>query len=77
MHFTDYVEGSFQTFWKVTDEERKNAVKKLKEITPAPMNTMLEKEAKEDALQKKRQRSNLVTKEVPPTAPGKLVLPCK
>ena len=56
MHFTDYVEGIFQTFWKVTDEERKNAVKKMKEMTPAPMSTMLEKEAKEDALHKSLNR---------------------
>ena len=52
------------------EEESKNTVKKLKEMTPAPMNTMLEKEAKEDALQKMRQRAQLVTREVPPTAPG-------
>ena len=38
-------------------EELKNAAVKLKKMGPAPMNTMLEKQSKTEAVQKRLDRS--------------------
>ena len=39
------MEGIFETFMTATKDELKGAVDKLKDMTPAPMNMMLEKES--------------------------------
>lgn len=46
------------------------ACDELDEMTPAPMNTMLEKEEREVAVKKKNARKSLVVEDVPPTTPG-------
>ena len=66
----DYVEEIFQTFIKASKEEIINAAAKLREKTPAAMNTMLEKQSREEAIKKKEERSQMVVKDVPPTTPG-------
>ncbi|XP_015749382.1 PREDICTED: uncharacterized protein LOC107329161 [Acropora digitifera] len=66
----DYVEEIFQTFIKASKEEIKDAASKLREKTPAAMNTMLEKQSREEAIKKKEERSQMVVKDVPPTTPG-------
>lgn len=48
-----------------------NAVKELKEKTPLPMNTMLDKETRESALDARQKRKEMVVKNVPPTTPCK------
>jgi len=53
----DYVEEIFQTFLTATKEELKGAADKLKDMAPAPMNTMLEKESRSSAMKKKIDRS--------------------
>lgn len=53
-----------------TKEELQDASTKLNEKKPAPMNTMLEKQPRTEALQKREQRSKMVVKDVPPTTPG-------
>lgn len=68
--FTDYVDEIFQTFMKASKEDLKDAASNMQEKTPAPMNTMLEKQPREEALQKRAERSKMVTKDVPPTTPG-------
>ena len=55
---------------KATKDNLKDAATKLQEKTPAPMNTMLEKQPRAEALQKRAERSKMVTKDVPPTTPG-------
>lgn len=72
--FSDYVEDIFQTFLQMTDEEQKGARKKLQELTPAPMDTMLRKQPREEALQKREKRLKMTTKEVPPTTSGTCTL---
>lgn len=52
-----------------TKEELKGAADKLKDMTPSPMNTMLEKESRSSAVKKKIDRSNKITENVPPTTP--------
>ena len=68
--FLDYVEDILQTLVKATKEELKKAAADLKKKSPAPMNTMLEKQSKDEAMKKKDDRSKMVTEDVPPTTPG-------
>ena len=42
----------------------------LKEMTPSPMNTMLQKKAMEDAINKDIERKQMKSVDVPPTTPG-------
>lgn len=43
---------------------------KLKDMCPKPMDTMLEKQTKAEALKKRSERSKMVVKDIPPTTPG-------
>ena len=71
MVISDYVEEIFQTFLNASKDELINAAAKLNEKTPAPMNTMLEKQSRDEAIKKKEEeRSQMVVKDVPPTTPG-------
>ena len=56
----------FQTHLTSTKDELKGAADKFKDITPSPMNTMLEKESKSTAVQEKMERSK-ITENVSPT----------
>ena len=47
----------------------------IKEITPAPMNTMLAQEPRDEAIKTHEERKKMITKDVPPTA-GK-IFSCK
>lgn len=49
----------------------KTAAEKLKAMTPSPMNSMLEKEHRTDAIQKRIDRGKKIVEDVPPTNPGK------
>lgn len=60
------MEEIFQTFLTATKEELKGAADKLKDMTPPPMNTMLEKESRSSAVKKKIDRSKKITQNVPP-----------
>lgn len=65
----DYVEDIYQTFINASKDELHEAATKLKDSIPAPMNTMFEKQPREEALQKRAERSKMVTRDVPPTTP--------
>ncbi|XP_015749576.1 PREDICTED: uncharacterized protein LOC107329403 [Acropora digitifera] len=67
----EYVEEIFQTFLSASSDDLKRAIAKLKELTPLPMNSMLQRESKTDAVKKKSDRSKRVVEDVPPTTPGK------
>ena len=69
------MEEIFQTFMNASKDELVNAAAKLTEKTPAPMNTMLEKQSRDEAIKKKEERSQMVVKDVPPTTPGTVLLP--
>ena len=49
----------------------RNAVTELKSITPSFMNTMLEKQSRDEAIERRAAREALVVVNVPPTIPGK------
>ena len=59
---------------KASKDDLREAAAKLQEKTPAPMNTMLEKQPRAEAVQKRADRSRMVVKDVPPTTPGTLLL---
>ncbi len=42
--------------------------KGIKDMTPKPMNTMLTKQPRDEAIKKRTERKAMVTKDVPPTA---------
>ena len=69
-YFTDYIEEIYQIFVCASKDQLKEAAVNLKEKTPAPMNSMLEKQSREEALQKRADRSKMAAKDVPPTTPG-------
>ena len=48
-------------------EEEKD---KLKKITPEPMNTMLTKQPRDEAIKKRKDRRAMVVEDVPPTSTG-------
>lgn len=64
------MEEIFQTYLKATKDDLESAANKLKEKTPAPMNSMLQKQPKEEAIQKREKRRSMVVVDVPPTTPG-------
>ena len=53
------------------------AIDELTSMTPEPMNAMLEKQPKQDAVQKLLDRRALVNMSVPSTAPGIISLSTK
>lgn len=65
-----YVQAIYETLLAATKKDLENAAKKLKEISPEPMNSMLTKQPKTEAIAKHKQRKIMVTQDVPPTTPG-------
>ena len=49
------------------------AIEEIKTETPDPMNTMLEKESRVEAIKKKQARERMTIVDVPPTNPGRLI----
>ncbi len=49
----------------------KEAADELRDRTPAPMDTMLEKQSRDDAVKKSIERKAMGNVNVPPTTPGK------
>ena len=72
-----YVEDIFQTFLNASKEELVNAVTELKDKTPPPMNVMVEKQSRVEALKKKEARSKMVVQNVPPPTPGTVLFDSK
>lgn len=65
----DYVEEIFQTYLKTSKDDLDDAASRLRRMTPAPMNTMLEKQPRGEAIKKRDKRKSLVVADVPPTTP--------
>lgn len=60
----------FQFFLGLSKQQLQETFNELKATVPAPMNTMLDKQPREEAIRKRMERSSMVTKDVPPTAAG-------
>lgn len=55
-----------------TPEQLAAATQELTEMTPAPMNTMLEKQPVAEAIEKRRRRRAMIVADVPPTTTGEV-----
>ena len=70
-HSLGYVEDIYQVMLcAIQSGKLKSARNYLKEMTPLPMNTMLVKQSKSEAILKKVQRKGMTIVDVPPTNPG-------
>ena len=65
-----YVQEIYETFLTATKKDIKDAAQKLSEMTPEPMNSMLDKQSKADAIAKTPERSKMVIQDIPSTTPG-------
>ena len=71
----DYVEDIYQTFLVAEEREQlTDAMQELHAMNPPPMNTMLEKQSREEAVQKRTERKGKTVQDVPPTTPGNLYI---
>lgn len=72
--FTDYVAHIYQTLTTTPRAELKLLVEDLKQEVPQPLHTMLvDKESREEAITKYKQRKELETVICPPTCTGAAV----
>ena len=70
-HSLGYVKDIYQVMLcAIQSGKLKSARNDLKEMTPLPMNTMLVKQSKSEAILKKVQRKGMTIVDVPPTNPG-------
>ena len=68
---TDYVEDIYQSFLTTQQDGRLlTGIVELKEMTPEPINTMLEKQPKDEAIKKRQQRRAMKAIDVTLTASG-------
>ena len=76
LFFTNYVVDIYDTLTTTPKEELKSLAEDLKEEVPAaPLHTMLvEKESKEEAITKYRQRKEKETVICPPTCTGIIII---
>ena len=64
----DYVEDIYQTMVEAIKMKKlKDVIDALKRQSPAPMNTMLTKQLREEAIQKRKTRDAMELADVPPT----------
>jgi hypothetical protein len=67
----DYVEEMFRTVVEsIGTAKIKDAINELESLTPPPMNTMLNKQPRVEAIARKRKRDSMELGNVPPTNPG-------
>ena len=65
------MEDIYQTYLVAQDNNTlKVAMQELSAMNPPPMNTMLERQPREEAIVKRKERKGKIVKDVPPTSPG-------
>ena len=62
-----YVEEIYQTYLESTKKELDTAAMQLKEMATAPMNSMLDKQPREEAIEKRARRMKMTVEDVAPT----------
>lgn len=72
----DYVADIYDTLTTTPRAELKLLEEELKGDVPNPLNTMLDKESREDAISKYQARKDKLTVICPPTCPGKIEHSC-
>ena len=73
---TDYVGELYDCFLESTKEEIRGAREDLEEMTPRPMNSILDKQPVVEAVRKRTERKSMIVQEVPSTMTGKYGLEC-
>ena len=63
-----YVEEIYQTYLESTKKELDAAAMQLKEMAPAPMNSVLDKQPTEEAIEKRARRMKMTVEDVAPTS---------
>jgi hypothetical protein len=66
-----HISNHGRCYW---EQKLEDAIDELKEQTASPMNTMLNKQSREEAIQKRNTRDRMQLVDVPPTNPGILKL---
>ena len=69
--YPDYVADIYDILTKTPRAELKLLEEELKEEVPDPINTMLDRESREDAISKYQTRKEKTTVLCPPACPGK------
>lgn len=69
-NFPDYVEEMYKLLMSLTLGELAQEAEHLKNITPTPMNTMLERQPREEAILKAQSRKSMVVVDIPATGKG-------
>ena len=65
------MEDIYQTYLVAQEKNQLGAaMQELSDMNPQPMNTMLERQAREEAITKRTERKGKTVKDVPPTTPG-------
>ncbi|CAB3995098.1 Hypothetical predicted protein [Paramuricea clavata] len=66
----DYVDEIYETMIDaILNKKLKKAIKELKDLTPPPMNKMLDQQPHTEAIKKKKRRESMPIVDVPPTNP--------
>ncbi|XP_031559462.1 uncharacterized protein LOC116295696 [Actinia tenebrosa] len=66
----DYVEELYDTFLTSSKEEIRSARDELQEMTPSPMNSVLQKQPVAEAIQKRLERRSMEVADTPATTPA-------
>ncbi|CAB3998933.1 Hypothetical predicted protein [Paramuricea clavata] len=66
----DYVQEIYETFLSATEKDLKSKEVELKQMCPPAMNTMLNKQTKEEEVRKRNDRREMTIEDVPPSIPG-------
>ncbi|CAH3026729.1 unnamed protein product [Porites evermanni] len=66
----DYVGELFKFYMTLRKQQLQDACNDMKKMVPQPMNSMLDKQPREEAIRMREKRMNMVTTAVPPTAPS-------
>ena len=71
--FQDYVDEIYETIVDaILCKKLEKEIKELKAQTPPPMNRMLEKQPRSEAIRKKQSRESMPIVDVPPTNPARV-----
>jgi hypothetical protein len=72
-YIAGYVEEIFQTYITASSNKTlEKARKKLEGMAPDHMNTMFEKQPRDEAIRKQKKRKSFVVEDVPPTTSSKV-----
>lgn len=64
----------YENFLSASKRDMADAIVKLKEMCPPPMNSMLTKQTKQEALKKKSDRMQITVQHFQPSIPGKIFM---